>query len=84
MLSCKQFVERATDAEEYESASFGNKLSIKFHRFMCRHCRKYYQQFRTTTVVAKKLTTEDASESIIDNAVVDMKSYSNQDNSPIN
>ena len=80
MLSCKQFVERATDAEEYESASFGNKLNIIIHQLICHHCRKYNLQFRTTTVVAKKLTTEDASESIIDNAVVDMKNYSNQEN----
>ncbi|MFT5520699.1 MAG: hypothetical protein ACI9IA_001294 [Enterobacterales bacterium] len=84
MLSCRQFVERATDAEEYESASFGTKLSIKFHLFMCHHCRNYNLQFRTTTVVAKKLFTEDASKSIIDNAVVDMKNYSVQDNSPNN
>ena len=83
MLSCKQFVERATDAEEYESASFGNKLKLMFHQLLCHHCRKYNQQFRTTTVVAKKLTIEDASENMIDDAVVDMKNYSNQDNSPI-
>ena len=84
MLSCREFVERATDAEEYESASFGNKLNIRFHLFMCHHCRKFNQQFRTTTVVAKKLTIEDTSENIIDHAVVDMKNYSNQDNSSNN
>lgn len=84
MLSCKQFVERASDAEEYESASFSTKITIKFHLFICKHCRKYNMQFRTTTLVAKKLNTEDAAETIIDNAVVDMKNYSNQDNSSVN
>jgi hypothetical protein len=84
MLSCRQFVERATDAEEHKSVSFGNKLNLKFHLFMCHHCRQFNQQFRTTTVVAKKLTTEDASETIIDKALVDMKNYSNQDYSSIN
>ena len=84
MLSCKQFVQRATDTEEYESASFGTKLNIKFHLFMCHHCRKFNQQFRITTAVAKKLTTEDATDTIIDNAVVDMNNYSNQDNPPVN
>jgi hypothetical protein len=84
MLNCRQFAERATDAEEYASASFSSKLNIKFHLFMCRHCRKYNLQFRTTTIVAKKLTTEDASETIIDKAVDNMKNYSDPDNSPLN
>ena len=76
MLSCRQFVERATNAEEFESASFGNKLNIRFHRFICHHCKTFNKQFRMTTVVAKNLTPEDISETIIDNAVDDMKNYS--------
>ena len=84
MLNCKQFVERATDAEEYQMASFGQKIQIKFHMFMCHHCRKYNEQFRTTTVVAKNLTLDDTPDVIIEEAVVEMKEYSVQDNSSIN
>ena len=84
MLNCKQFVESATDAEEFEAAPFGKKLKLMFHQLLCHHCRKYNQQFRTSTAVAKNLTTEDASENIIDEAVVDMNNYSNKDNSSIN
>ncbi|PCJ49724.1 MAG: hypothetical protein COA74_04530 [Gammaproteobacteria bacterium] len=69
MLSCKQFVESVTDVEEYESASVGQKFQIKLHLFMCQHCKTYSNQFRITTEVAKKLSPEGASETVIEQSI---------------
>ena len=79
MLSCKQFVENATDVEEYKFASIGQKIQIKMHLFLCHHCRTYSNQFQTTTAVAKKLSPEDPSESIIEQSVKTMQNYSEQE-----
>ena len=78
MLSCKQFVEQTTDHEEYQTASFGKKFQINFHKFLCRHCRRYQSQFVTTTEVAKKLKPESAPDVVVEQAVAEMKKNAEQ------
>ena len=45
MLSCKEVTRRiATD--EFEQAGWLQRLGLRFHLLMCRHCRCYQRQLR--------------------------------------
>lgn len=45
MLSCKE-VTRLVASEELAEASRARRISVGFHHFMCRHCRRYARQIR--------------------------------------
>lgn len=45
MPNCKE-VARAISADQLSSADWRSRLSIRFHIFMCRHCRRYFRQMR--------------------------------------
>ena len=54
MLNCKE-VTRKLASGEWEQASWSQKLAIRFHLFMCRHCRLYAAQLRAVRDAARKL-----------------------------
>lgn len=46
MLTCKE-VARTIAADELAAADWRRRLSVRFHLFICRHCRRYAAQIRT-------------------------------------
>jgi len=47
LLTCQELTELCTDYLEGR-LSFEQRLSFQLHLGMCRHCRAYLQQLRTT------------------------------------
>ncbi len=47
MLTCQQMTEVCTEYLEGRM-SFGHRLSFQLHLGMCRHCRIYLRQMKTT------------------------------------
>ncbi len=54
MLNCKE-VTRKLASCEWEEASWGQRLAIRFHLVMCRHCRRYAAQLRAIRDAARNL-----------------------------
>ena len=59
MLNCKNVSEDATDHLEGE-ATFMDGVSLRFHLLICKHCRRFYRQFRIAVGTSAKLRTIDA------------------------
>lgn len=57
MLTCKELTELITDYLEGE-LSFVQKMRFQFHIGMCKHCRAYIRQMRTTVRALGKLPSE--------------------------
>lgn len=47
MLSCKDLTEQANSYLDKE-LPFTKRLSVRFHLFICVHCRRYIAQLQTT------------------------------------
>ena len=43
MLTCKE-VARTVSSEDIEQIGWRNRLAVRFHLLMCRHCRRYTEQ----------------------------------------
>ena len=54
MLSCKEACESATEYLDGEP-TFGQRMSMRLHLLLCKHCRRFYQQFKITTGAAARL-----------------------------
>lgn len=54
MLSCKDVSETVTDHME-GSTSFMDRVSMRLHLLICKHCRRFYQQFQMTVGVSGKV-----------------------------
>ena len=54
MLNCKD-VTRKIASDEFREAGWGERLGVRFHLFMCRHCRRYAVQLRVIGAAARKL-----------------------------
>lgn len=46
MLTCKE-VSKTIAADELTTAGWRQRLSVRFHLFMCRHCRRYAAQIKS-------------------------------------
>lgn len=46
MLKCSEVVEKADALVDDETLGFGERLSLRMHLIMCRHCRRYVRQFK--------------------------------------
>ena len=57
MLSCQQLTELCTDYLEGR-LPFGQRLSFQLHLGMCRHCRAYLRQMRSTVATLGCLPAE--------------------------
>ncbi len=59
MLKCKD-LSRLVAAEEIEELGFMGRMELKFHLFMCQHCRNYVAQIRCIGQGARDLAAESA------------------------
>lgn len=57
MLKCRD-LSRMAAADEIESFGFMKQVELKFHLFMCRHCRNYVAQIRTMGQGARDLAAD--------------------------
>jgi len=58
MLKCSE-VSRLVAAGESEALGFMKRLEMKFHLFMCKHCRNYVAQIRSIGQGARDLAAEN-------------------------
>jgi anti-sigma factor ChrR (cupin superfamily) len=54
MLSCKALVARASEFLDGE-LGIGQRMSVRMHLVMCRHCRRFIKQMRLSQAVLRKL-----------------------------
>ncbi len=54
MTSCKD-VTRKIASDEFREAGWRERLAVRFHLFMCRHCRRYAAQLRVIGAAAREL-----------------------------
>lgn len=54
MITCKE-VSRAFASDELASMSWRQRLSVRLHLLMCRHCRRYARQVRAIGEAARRL-----------------------------
>lgn len=54
MLRCKE-VARRIASDEFAEAVWTERLAVRLHLFMCRHCRRYAAQLRAIGVAARKI-----------------------------
>ena len=57
MLKCRDLT-RLIASDETEDFGFMKRMEIKFHLFMCKHCRDYAGQIRSIGQGAKKMAAE--------------------------
>lgn len=75
MLTCKDVCESVTDHLE-GSTSFMDRLSLRFHLLICKHCRRFYKQFQMAVGVSSELGEEipEPTDEEIDQLVSKLKS----------
>jgi len=59
MLKCKD-LSKLVASDGIEEFGFMQRMEIKFHLFMCRHCRNYVAQIRSIGQGARDLAAEAA------------------------
>jgi hypothetical protein len=59
MLKCKD-LSKLVASDAIEDFGFMQRLELKFHLFMCRHCRNYVAQIRSIGQGARNLAAESA------------------------
>ena len=57
MLKCRDLSKLVT-ADEIEDFGFMQRVELKFHLFMCKHCRNYVAQIRSIGKGARDLSAE--------------------------
>ena len=57
MLKCKD-LSKLVAADEIEDFGLMQRLELKFHLFMCRHCRNYVAQIRSIGQGARDLAAD--------------------------
>ena len=62
MLTCQE-VSRAIASDELATASWRQRLTIRFHLFMCQACRLYAAQIRSLGGAVRSVVSEQASDS---------------------
>ena len=65
MLSCRQIVEQSSQYLDHEM-SFSHRLHYRIHLLMCRHCRRFTQQFKAAAAMTKQLETAPVTADQID------------------
>lgn len=54
MLSCKELVAHSSDFLDGQ-LSFRERLAVRTHLAMCRHCRRFIRQMRLSQAVLRRL-----------------------------
>jgi hypothetical protein len=57
MLKCRD-LSKLVAADEIEDFGFMQRVELKFHLFMCKHCRNYVAQIRSIGKGARDLAAE--------------------------
>jgi len=57
MLTCKE-VSKSIASDELTTTSWRQRLSVKLHLLMCRHCRRYARQMRAIGEAAKQIFSD--------------------------
>ena len=58
MLKCSE-ISRMVASDGIEDFSFMKRMELRFHLFMCKHCRSYVEQIRIIGRGARDLADED-------------------------
>ena len=58
MLSCKEIAQQASDYIDQQH-SWQQRMGFRLHLFMCRNCRRYISQLRST-ISSLKLVSDQA------------------------
>ncbi|WDR02851.1 zf-HC2 domain-containing protein [Devosia algicola] len=62
MLTCREIGERASDYLDNDM-NWRNRVSVRLHLMMCKHCRAYVDQLaKTVQLLRNGIFTGDASE----------------------
>lgn len=59
MLTCKELVARSSDLLD-EQLGWREKLALRRHLLLCRHCRRYLRQMRLTQATLRALPEESS------------------------
>ena len=59
MLSCKE-VTRKIASDEFAEGEWRERLAVRLHLLLCRHCRRYVAQLRAIGAAARNLWGERA------------------------
>ncbi len=65
MLSCKQITELVSDYLEGR-LGFADRMRFQMHVGMCKHCRAYLRQMKTTIVLIGKLPDQPMPDDVRD------------------
>ncbi len=68
MLNCKEISERASDYID-KNMSFAQRMQLKFHLLMCKHCYHFVQQLAQTMRITSALKPNQPSDEDIDSLV---------------
>jgi anti-sigma factor RsiW len=68
MLSCREVTDKASD---YLDAALppGQRMALRLHLSVCRHCRRYLRQLRATVAALRHLDGADVSEDTVRHVV---------------
>jgi predicted anti-sigma-YlaC factor YlaD len=80
MLTCQQITELVTDYLEGRM-SFGDRWRFRMHVGMCRHCREYLRQMRTTIDTVGRLPDEPMPEHVRDELLERFRTWSRRGSS---
>jgi hypothetical protein len=58
MLTCRE-VARAIASDEVAEAAWRQRLAVRFHLLLCRHCRRYAFQLREIGRATRELVTSE-------------------------
>jgi anti-sigma factor ChrR (cupin superfamily) len=53
-LTCKE-VARTVSSEDIDQIGWRNRLAVRFHLLMCRHCRRYAEQMQALGDAARSV-----------------------------
>jgi len=54
LLTCKE-VARTVSSEDIDQIGWRNRLAVRFHLLMCRHCRRYTEQMQALGDAARSV-----------------------------
>ena len=57
MLTCKE-VSRTIASDEVTTADWRQRLAVKIHLLMCRHCRRYTRQMQAIGEAARQILSD--------------------------
>lgn len=72
MLSCREVTDKASDYLD-DALPLGQRMALRMHLAMCRHCRRYLRQLRATVAALGSLDGADVAEEVVRTLVERLK-----------